>query len=290
MGGSQMRSNGTGGKKRVAYLTNMLLDWETGRPRYGGGESYCITLGRLLRDLGFEVTFFQAGNRAFEGDYYGFRVIAIPHGDFVSEFQVGICNVFYHLTREYDHVIYNIPTYASGLLRDDALVICHSVWFDHDNYIPPIEFRTPEWFEQLYRAFSRPRRIVSVDTNVINVIRALWPELTARMTFIPSYVDTDLFSPPERREKDRTTVLFPRRAEYTRGSRLLEPILQRVPHECRFLWVGEGEPEETERIKALRERDSRLEFFAASFEQMPGFYREADICVIPAVASEGTCL
>jgi glycosyltransferase involved in cell wall biosynthesis/GT2 family glycosyltransferase len=276
--------------KRVAYLTNMLLDWETQQPRFGGGEYYCLTLGSLLRDLGFEVTFYQAGNTAFEGDYYGFRVVAIPPGAQVSEFQVGICDEFYRITQDYDHVIHNIPTYASGMLREDALVICHSVWFDHDNYKPPIEFRTSEWFEQLYRAFSRPRRIVSVDTNVISVIRALWPELAGRMTYIPSFVDTDIFSPPARRDHEKLTVLFPRRSEYTRGSRLLEPILKGVPHDCRFLWVGDGEPEETARIKALAESDSRLQFFAASFEEMPRFYKEADICVIPAVASEGTCL
>ena len=69
---------GLGHKPRVAYLTNKLLDWKTQEPCFGGGERYCLTLASLLRDLGFEVTFFQTAFSHFEANYYGFKVIAFP--------------------------------------------------------------------------------------------------------------------------------------------------------------------------------------------------------------------
>jgi glycosyltransferase involved in cell wall biosynthesis len=273
---------------RVGILTNMLLDWETREPRFGGGENYSVHLGRLLYRLGFDVTFFQAAPVPFEGNYYGFRVIALPFGETVSEFHTGVCNQFYYQTQDYDHVIHNLLTYSSGRVREDAIAISHGVWFDYET---PVEgVRSPAWFEQLHRALTAPQRIVSVDTNTINVARALWPETARRMTYIPNFVDTDRFTPPPKRINQQPSILIPRRSEYARGSRLLEPILELLPADCRVRWVGYGEREEADRIKALAERDTRLEFHVATYEDMPRLYQRADICVIPTVACEGTSL
>jgi polysaccharide pyruvyl transferase CsaB len=280
----------TGRKPRVAFLAYMLLDWETQRPRFGGGERYALTLGSLLRELGFDVTFYQAATSRFTGEYYGFPVESIPFAESYSEFQHGLSDEFYRLTGDYDRIIYNLAEFATGEMREDALLICHGVWFDHDNYPPPTAYRTAEWFRHLYRAFSRPRKVVSVDTNSINVIRALWPELAGRMTYLPNWVDTEMFKPPAGRDRRRPLVLFPRRSQINRGSRMIGPILEAVRLDCDFLWVGEGEAEETEQIKAAARRDPRLRFDAASFEQMPRFYQEADICVISSIGSEGTSL
>jgi polysaccharide pyruvyl transferase CsaB len=282
----------SGNQPRVACLTNRLLDWETEQPRFGGAERYALTLGRLLGDLGFDATFYQAGNRAFEGDYFGFKVVALPPGEWLSEFACGVSNAFYEASLDYDHVIYLMPNYASGRVREDALMVCHDVWFDHNHNRPPIIFRTAEWFAHLHRAFSQPRQIVSVDTNSINVIRALWPELADRMTYLPNWVDTKMFQPPARRDGARLTVLFPRRSEIVRGAGILGQILERIRHDCRFLWwLGEGTSEATEMVKAVARRDSRLEFYAVPFyDDMPRIYHAADICVIPTVASEATSL
>lgn len=278
------------GKRRVAVLTNRLLDWDTQEPRFGGGERYCLTLGQLLSDLGFDVTFYQSAGRAFAGEYYGFKVLALPHGEGFSEFQHGVCDAFYRLSDDYDHVIYNLANYASGQrVREDAILICHGIWFDYESP-SSLSFRTPEWFEHLHRAFSRPRRVVSVDANSINLMRSLWPEVAARMTYLPNWVDTHLFYPPGERDSDSLTIIIPRRSDPLRGSQLLGSILEGVTHDCRVWWVGAGEDEDNEHILDLARRDPRLKFYAASFDEMPGLYRAADICCIPTVASEGTSL
>jgi len=278
------------GKRRVAVLTNRLLDWDTQEPRFGGGERYCLTLARLLNELGFDVTFYQSAGQAFAGEYYGFKVLTIPHGEGFSEFQYGVCDDFYRLSDDYDHVIYNLANYASGRhVREDAILICHGIWFDYES--PSLSsFRTKEWFEHLYSAFSRPRRVVSVDANSINLMRALWPEVAARMTYLPNWVDTHIFYPPGGRDSRLVTIIIPRRSDPLRGSQLLGPIMEGITHDCRICWVGAGEDEDDEHIKALAQRDPRLKFYAASFEEMPSLYRQADICCIPTVASEGTSL
>jgi glycosyltransferase involved in cell wall biosynthesis/SAM-dependent methyltransferase len=278
------------GRRRVAYLTNQLLDWNDQRPRYGGGERYAIELARLLRELGLEVTFFQPAIREWEGRYEEFPVKCFIPGASFSEFAFGTCELFTRMTLEYDHVIHNLPEYSSGLMRQDALMICHGIWFDHNNY-SFAKFRTPQWYAHLYNAFSTPRTIVSVDTNSINYIRAVWPELAPGMRYIPNFYRIGDFKPdPTQRNPDRLMVLFPRRSQINRGSRILESILNRVPHDVDFCWVGEGDPEDTEMIRNLCLRDRRLTFHCADFDAMPRWYQKADITVIPTLACEGTSL
>jgi polysaccharide pyruvyl transferase CsaB len=279
-------------RPRVACLTNRLLDWQTKEPHFGGAERYCVQLGNLLRELGLDVTFYQASNQLFEGDYYGFPVVGLGSGESYSEFQFGVGNAFHEATSEFEHVIYHMPNYASGRVREDAIMICHSIWFDYESSFPGIQFRTPEWFRHLYLAFSQPARIVSVDTNSINVIRALWPELSSRMTYLPNWVDTSQFRSPDRRQSSSLKVLFASRSEVVKGAAILASILEKVPHDCHFAWwVGEGTEEGTEMVQAAARSDSRLELYSTNpYENMPAIYREADICVIPSIGSEGTSL
>lgn len=277
--------------KRVAYFTNLLLDWNDHRPRFGGGERYCLTLSRLLKKNGFEIQIYQTAPTEFSGEYYGFPVQTIVCGDYYSEFNISAAEKFYEISLDYDYAIYNLPELSAMKMRSDAIMICHGIWFDHNNYGDFIKFRKNKWFRFLHNAFYSPRHIVSVDTNSINVIRALWPELVDKMTFIPNFVDHTLFFPPQDRIGQKITVLFPRRSQINRGSRLLEPILSMIPYEdIEFYWVGEGDDYDTNLILELTKKDSRLHYKKATFDQMPEWYRKADITVIPTIACEGTSL
>ena len=279
------------GRRCVAILTNQLLDWNDGRPRFGGGERYALELARLLKELLFDVTFYQPSFQApGEGEYYGFKVVLLRTADSIGEFHHGLCTEFTELTKDFDHVYYHLPEYASGKVREDGLMACHGIWFDHNNY-PGSIFRTPEWFQQLYSAFSSPRCVVSVDTNSIGVIRSLWPELTSKMRFIPNFYDATAYYPrPELRNKERLTILFPRRSQINRGSRIFGEIVSLIPHDVEIIWLGEGDPVDTQIVKDVCEADPRATFAVADFDQMPQWYQKADIAVIPTIACEGTSL
>ena len=279
------------GRRSVAILTNQLLDWNDGRPRFGGGERYALELARLLKELSFDVTFYQPSFHApGEGEYYGFKVVLLRTADSIGEFHHGLCTEFTELTKGFDHVYYHLPEYASGKVREDGLMTCHGIWFDHNNY-PGSIFRTPEWFQQLYSAFSSPRCVVSVDTNSIGVIRSLWPELTANMRFIPNFYDaTSYFPRPELRNQERLTILFPRRSQINRGSRIFGEIVSLLPQGVEIIWLGEGDPVDTQIVKDVCKKDQRASFAVADFDQMPQWYQKADIAVIPTIACEGTSL
>lgn len=278
-------------RPRVALLTNLLLDRRTGKPHVGGAERYALELARLLDDLGLAPTFFQRGGEQWEaGDYLGYPVVGLARGDHFSEFEEGIGAAFHEHTRDFDHVIYLMPNYATGPLRDDAIVVSHGVWWDHDLW-PHLSFRTPEWYAHLERVFSRPERVVSVDQNTIDVVRALFPDAASRITHVPNAVDTDTFRPPEGgRESDVPTVLFPRRADEIRGPGVVGPVLDLVPDPCRVAWLGTGAPRLVRELRDVAARDGRLSVRDATFDEMPDQYRQADVVVIPTMGSEGQSL
>lgn len=278
-----------GAPKTVAILTNRLVHAKTGKPQIGGAERYALALGELLRDLGLEVTFYQGGGEFEVADYFGFPVYPLPFGEAVGEFQIGIGTAFFERTRDADHVLYLMPNYAAGPIREDALVVSHGVWWDHDEW-PHLVLRTEEWYAQLKQVFTAPRRVISVDANTRNVVAALFPEAGEKIRHVPSAVDTDIFRPPERGETDEPLVLFPRRAETVRGSKLVGPIMELVPDPARFIWVGTGSAEQVAALRSIADRDDRLTVTTASFAKMAKHYAAADICVIPTIGSEGQSL
>lgn len=281
------------GGKKVAYFTNQLIDWRDYRPRYGGGERYVLELTALLEEMGYEVDWYQVGLSKHEGEYMGKRVQLLPMGTAYGEFITGASRAFYDISLGYDYAIYNLPELSADKMRPDGITICHGIWFDHSNYSSfRSNVRKKEWIRYLRRAFRNPQAIVSVDTNSINLMRAWWPGIAKKMNYIPNFVDIGKFAVKRLQDSpDRLpVVIFPRRSHVNRGSRMLGDILGLVNGECKIYWVGEGDGEDTDIIRALSIRDKRLEYVSATFDEMSGWYERADICVIPTVASEGTSL
>ena len=156
----------------------------------------------------FRRYFLSTGSSFLSGGLFRVKTVALPPGK-AFEFRTESATPS-RLARATITSLH-LANYASGQVRDDALLICHGIWFDYES--PSFfAFRTPQWFEHLYKAFSRAGKVVSVDANSINVIRSLWPEVATRMTYLPNWVDTNLFYPPERRESDAVTIIFPRRS------------------------------------------------------------------------------
>ena len=276
------------GERRVAMLTNMLLDWEDGRPRFGGGERYALELATLFQQLGLKPTFFQPSFQGEgEGDYFGFKVKTFPLMTCYGEFHYEISTHFTDITQDYDHVYYHLPEYSSGRIREDGLMTCHGIWFDHKHNTSVV--RQPQWFEHLYNAFSNPLAVISVDTHSVSVIRSLWPDLAKHMHYIPNFFNGKNNYPAAlNRNPDKLTIIFPRRSQILRGSRIFPEIVANIHHDVDIFWIGEGDPEDTEIIKSVSARDKRVNFLAADFDEMPAWYQRADIVVIPTLGSEGT--
>lgn len=256
----------------IAILTNQLFSISTGDPTYGGGERYCLSLANHLTSLGFCVDFFQFDYPNSVKKYHGYEVNGILPTTGYSEFSSGTCTKFTEKTKKYTYVIHALPECSSGVVRSDALMISHGIWFDQNQ--AGYKFRTAEWYEHLTRAFTSPQHIVSVDTNTINVIRALIPGLDDKFHYIPNFVDTNAFYP--RKTEHKLRVTFPRRDHPLRGGALVPEIMNNIKSDCEFWWVGGNNPC----------KDARLKCFIKPFDEMPEVYQQSDIVVIPTLGAK----
>lgn len=276
----------------VLLVTNVVLDWDSLEPTYGDGERYLYEFGRLLSFLGFNVSIVQPANinKIEVKDYYGHKIILFPHQRCEAGFFTGFNEKVYELAKYYGKVVYFLPEVAAPLVAENSVVISHGIWFDHANY-PEAGFRTAKWFDLLKCALTQPDHLVSCDTNTINFIRCLWPKKSDSLHYIPNFYDPALFFPnKQKRNGKRLTILFPRRAQVSRESKIFASIVEQIPYEVDILWVGEGDGSGNADIEAVCKRDRRCTFIEASFQDIPEYYRKADIVVIPTVASEGASL
>lgn len=285
---------------RVAVLGMNIFHYDHLTPGYGGGERYTAEFCALLRDLGYAVDIFQSvvPGKVLDRDWNGFRVRGLSDGIReevrCQEWLTGICDAFTRIATNgaYDHAVYLVPEYASGTLRDDAIVVCHGIWFDDGRAF------SPEWMRNLHN-MTRARHFVSVDTNSISVLRTMVNhEAASRMEYVPNFVDTTQFFPRESSGEDVSTrplrILIPRRACPQRGNRLFLPFLTRLDahasERVEVRWVGSTHDLEAALVRKVCSRFDHASFAVVPFQGMVEQYQWADVVVIPTVASEGTSL
>ena len=280
---------------RVALLNTVFALDDTGCVTCGGGERYLIELCGLLRELDYDPQVWQPGTKTHEIE--GIRVAGLPWGGMEYGTLPELNKQFRERTAGYDKFIYFVPVLAFPHVRPCSVVISHSVFWDS-----PLQPWTAhggpvreEWLRRLHQAVTAPDLFVSVDTNALNWIRALWPGYEDRQVYIPSFVETGLFHPAEQSpDRQKTVILFPRRLEWNRGldaAKAAALVLTQRFATVEFHFVGQGAGAVTEdEMRHWAEAHPRCRYYWAPMREMPEVYRRADMVILPTQCSEGTSL
>lgn len=277
------------GRRKIAYVTNMLLDWDTFTPRYGGGERYALEIATLLKSHDFDVHFYQMAHKTFNSTYYGFATHCIDMNQLESygEFSVGYADMVNDIIRNdhYDYVIYGMPEMCCGNNPlSNSIAINHGIWFDRQEII-----KNPKWYDYMKIHIKYPCKTICVDTNFINFVRVMCPEFAHKLLYIPNFYDGQIYKYSVK-HNDKLRIVIPRRASTYRGSRIMEQLLKLIPHDVDICWVGKGDKIDDELLENLTKKDKRFTFTGVSFNEMYKIYDMADIVIIPTIASEGTSL
>ena len=279
--------------RRVAILDTIFVLDGSCRMTYGGAERYLILLHKLLVDLGYEPHVWQPGEMTHEVE--GIRVSGLPWGT-VEYSGIPVLNrQFYEQTTGYDKAIYLAPNLAFPFLRPRSVVISHGIGWDYPTH-PWITACGPfkeEWYRRLQFGLIAPDLLVSVDTNTLNWIRALWPGYEERTVYIPNCVDLDAYFPVER-QREKVVVLYPRRLDLGRGlddAKIAAQIITRRHDFVEFHFVGRAmEDADEAAMHRWVEEHPRCRYYWVPMHEMPAVYREADIVLIPTRVGEGTSL
>jgi glycosyltransferase involved in cell wall biosynthesis len=274
----------------VNILTPLFFDFD-GKDMYcGGAERYLIELNRIIRKLGYETAVYQCGSRFWVRWYNDLCVEGLP----------ALGNIEL-LNREFQRrvppgalTVYFAFSYAFPDAHENSLGISHGIWWDHAFYQYP-EHKNKSMRERILKAIANCRHVVSVDTNTINWVRATDHNQSGKMTYIPNFVDAEIFAPAENKtETDKIVILYPRRLYAPRGywlaAELAPYFCNRYPN-VEFHFVGKGDAAELEHAARLVEQyPGRIRHYHLEPEDMHKAYQAADITLVPTINSEGTSL
>lgn len=295
--------------RRIAILSSLVYHKITeihGEDRivWGGAERYLIELCNLLNADGWEVDIYQGINPAdadmqklrqtklVKRNFRGFNVFCLSAIDTTAS--VGVYPMlnatFNEYCDDYDLRIYYVTNLCYPEVRLPAISISHGIFWDFPNAIQNIHLfgeAKEEFFSRQLYGFTAPNLCVAVDSNVKNVIRAMYPGKENRIIGVPNFVDTSAFAPKRVEDKEKLTVLFPRRFVSIRGSNDFLKASRGYHNKYDFLAVGQ--PNDF-RAEGRMGQHTSLKWTYAEPEDMPELYNNADISVIPTKSTEGLSL
>lgn len=276
-----------------------------GRDRivFGGAERYAYELDITLKEMGHDVTWYQAyspvqGRKDYPQEvrkvWNGMKVVCIFNTE-QGSFWGGMPKLNMHFNQYAvgaDLRIYFLTTMCYPQVIHPAISISHGVFWDHVSF----GYKFQSWqerqrfFEANIFGFSQPDVCVCVDHNTRNVIQSIEPGMETRIEVIPNFVDTKKFYPGEK-TWEGTRVLFPRRTTLLRGWNLFSNASRKLP-EYQFITCGDSaEADRQSDIEnVLSKSKTNLVAVHREMHEMPEMYRSVDIGVVPTIASEGSSL
>ena len=272
----------------VHILTLRFFRPDGKEPYLGGAERYLIDLADVIAEFGRQTVIYQgstAGNweKELSSDL---TLRALPASDEQE------------LARQYSAkastpclTIYS-PFALAYEPRRNSVGISHGVFWDAIAYQKDRGVYD-EVYRQLIVSLGNCTRLVSVDTNTINVIRASHTVLARNFRYIPNYADSACFK-PGKREEGVLTIVYPRRLYEPRGFYLMMAVLDELlgaDPAVRVRFVGQADRTERKLVlKAVKRCEGRVEWLTLQPDEMHRAYEDASITVIPTVNSEGTSL
>jgi len=297
-------------RRQVAILTPhfvspMTETFDIGTCQWGGGERYIIDLASLLTERGHSVALYQASEKPWTGVVKGFTLHGVGAGGRRDRcgFHPKTAEAFRtRVADNYDLCIYmniDVSIYANP----NSIAVTHGIFWDSFK-TADLKWTDKTWLNSMYSAHMNPKLVVSVDTNSINWVRAVFGTDTAsRMRYIPNYADAGVYRASKNkpvcqgvRTPGKTVVLFARRLSGPRG---IDPMLQAATSilddssmtDVVFRFVGKGSKVYEDHIRALGKRfPDRCSYAIHEMDGMEQEYWNADISVIPTLACEGTSL
>lgn len=291
---------------KFIIFANSFVDYNTGKLKIGGVETYIKDLSILAHEKGYDVTIYQMQSITEERElkYDGFNVKFVNANN-SKDYQ----HIFDGVFAKYGEIgtLYLVASDQFDIRSKSPFVITiqHGIAFDI-----PAKMIKGFWgknrflnhFNKMLRCirnvqrFYMTRNTVCVDYNYYNWFRTLgsvYPE--KKVTVIPNYCSNYL--PQENFEMKMQNavggkkIVFARRFVDYRGTLLFANVVKRLMPkypELDVTFAGNG-PCKKE-VLGMFNGEERVHFTSFTADESINFHKQFDIAVIPTIFSEGTSL
>lgn len=264
---------------------------------FGGSERYLVDFVNMLQKDGHLVTIYQPFygiNAPFTKEYKGIRFVMIPNN---GGWEYSTCTDLNWQFNEFS-ALDDLRIYFASFLCwpnvvSPCIAISHGIYWDNiqgnsiiNNFT---DEQRKEFFKRQLYGFTAPDVVVSVDSNVRKVIQAIQPGAEKRIQIIYNYCDTKKFTPAPK-TWEGINVIFPRRLTALRGSTEITKAFINYP-QYNFALVGQAHDENAANaFFAAHKQRGNVKFMHKETDDMVEVYQQADISVVPTIASEGLSL
>lgn len=286
-------------------IMRVLMSYEMFFPYHGGIESHIFYLSKALKEDGFDIELITSrleDTKSFEKikhlpvhreDSFGILEKTAKHKatrKFRQFFWAGVLFSKYAKYKDFDLMHAHLEPALMGTSYGKLLHHKPVVWTLHGTYyevwnelVGPLNGTMYKAQQKLNTLFCPWDSMITADEFTKKLV-SKWGVDPDRVTAIPNAIDPSLFKPLKKEKQNKFTVLAPRRLVTKNGVHFLieaARILKDEPIEFWLVGGGSLEKQYKEQAKGLK---NVIFFGDKKNEEMPDFYRKADVVAIPSLA------
>lgn len=261
----------------------------------GGVQTYLINLSKVFRELGYEFHYYRGSDIDNEIIIQDVHVHEMAWRDKKQSIKK-VFDYYKSLIDKQNDIVLFADDYISTYALDyHSLSIQHGIFWDvpMKNNLSFLKFfyyflkkTRNAWIRMLH--VRNVKCVICVDYNFVNWFRAVFPYAVTKFRVIPNFA-----SICERVEKpkDRINIIFARRFELFRGTRVFGTAIKKILDEYKNVYVtiaGWG-PDESWLHQNL-DKYENVSFTEYSSTDALTIHKDKHIAVVPTVGSEGTSL
>ena len=284
----------------IIYRNYLMPDGEG--VSIGGIQTYLTNLVEVLYDLGYHSVIYHRGNKDFHKkisdhlEVYGFfRPVEKVRG--LNKMLYGKVQPLIH-PESGDILVFGCESMA---VKTDGRVpvfgVQHGISWDIPKHGLTKTQYSYLYLKKQYLAWQTARRIknidhlVCVDCNFINWYKALVPCPQVKLYYVPNFsaMPTKPVVKPD--AKEGLNIIFARRFEPQRGTRLFMAVAKRLIREydnIKITMAGDGSDERL--LKDNLAGNPKVEFIRYQSHESLSIHSDKHIAVVPTLGSEGTSL
>ncbi len=283
----------------VHMICGKYYDFDKCECTVGGIQTYMSALIPVVTSLGMKTVIYQNGARD-ETTTLGDTVIRAVKAERgwkdLKKVRASLKACMQQFNDTEDILIFTTDNRIVKNTVSRSIAIQHGICWDmpvHTNWSPALNslyaFSKARLAHRVIARLSRVSRVVCVDHNFPNWMRASSAYEAVPLSVVPNFTK---IVPLNKKPTDRVNIIFARRFEKYRGTRVFAGAIQRVLDTYPNVYVtvaGTG-PDEKFLKTTLEKYGERVRFITYKSGESLTIHADQHIAVVPTVGSEGTSL